>query len=307
MNEISSAIPLPVAGEGNGIMKSKNSMGKDDFMKLLMTQLRHQDPLNPMDGQQFAAQLAQFSQLEQLTNIGTGIQNLRTGMSDGSKLQALEMIGKKVTAAGNETEMRPGGNSILSYTPKADVTPVKATIYDAGGKLVRELDIVRKPGSADEGQVAWDGKDQDGKQLPAGHYSYRIVGVGQNGQGQELNSQLEGKVVGVDVDGKTPTVVVEGIGGKTRLELSKINQVTSEESAPPAAVRPEALQPQAQLAAEPRSAAPIDTVPREAVEGEAPQGEPDLAEAGEAAARESTPFSSVGGVSYARLPMGDEP
>ena len=103
MNEISSAIPAHLMEPDTAnVAKSRNVMGKDDFLKLLMAQLRNQDPLKPMDHQEFATQLAQFGQLEQLTNIGSGIQGLRTGMGEGSKLQALGMIGKRLSVTINE-------------------------------------------------------------------------------------------------------------------------------------------------------------------------------------------------------------
>src|SRR4051794_3847714 len=104
MNDITNVLPASTQTPGTESAAShqRNALGKDDFMKLLMTQLRHQDPLKPMDQQEFAAQLAQFGSLEQLTNIGAGIQNLRTGMGEGAKLQALGMIGKRVQATGNE-------------------------------------------------------------------------------------------------------------------------------------------------------------------------------------------------------------
>ncbi|MGU9537301.1 flagellar hook assembly protein FlgD, partial [Proteus mirabilis] len=82
----------------------------------LMTQLQHQDPLNPMDHKEFSAQLAQFSSLEQLTNIGNGIQGLKGEMGSDAKLQALGFIGKKVQAAGGELEFKENVTArILSH------------------------------------------------------------------------------------------------------------------------------------------------------------------------------------------------
>ena len=113
MNEIS-AMDKPIFSvEGSEAPRSKNVMGKDDFMKLLMTQIKYQDPLKPMDHHEFAAQLAQFGSLEQLSNIGAGIKGLKTGLGEGQKLQALSMIGKQVQITDNEVELKQGQGVVI--------------------------------------------------------------------------------------------------------------------------------------------------------------------------------------------------
>lgn len=83
---------------------TSSTMGKDIFLKMLVSQLKNQDPLNPLDGTDFAAQLAQFSSLEQLTNINSAIETLSGNMSalNGSQMAAL--IGSEVTAVSDDTE-----------------------------------------------------------------------------------------------------------------------------------------------------------------------------------------------------------
>ena len=71
-------------------------LGKDDFMSLMLTQIRHQDPLEPMDNTESIAQLAQFSSLEQMQNVATGVDNVLTAINSGNKAAALGMIGKYV-------------------------------------------------------------------------------------------------------------------------------------------------------------------------------------------------------------------
>ena len=110
MNELTGAIPAHLMAMPEPAER-KEGMGKDDFMKLLMTQLQNQDPLNPMDHQEFATQLSQFASLEKLTQIGGGIEKLQGGMGEEAKLQALGMIGKQVKAGSSEltlTESKPG-------------------------------------------------------------------------------------------------------------------------------------------------------------------------------------------------------
>ena len=74
----------------------KNTLGKDDFLKLLTTQLQHQDPLQPMDSQAFIAQLAQFSSVEQLTALGTRLDTLLVAQASANQLQTASLVGKEV-------------------------------------------------------------------------------------------------------------------------------------------------------------------------------------------------------------------
>ncbi|MDP7421258.1 MAG: flagellar hook capping FlgD N-terminal domain-containing protein [bacterium] len=76
-----------------------NSMGKDDFLHLLITELRYQDPLEPMDNQDFIAQMAQFSSLEQMTNVNTNLQLLMEAQQAATTASAISMLGKQVNAA----------------------------------------------------------------------------------------------------------------------------------------------------------------------------------------------------------------
>lgn len=240
MDALSAAIPSHLmADPSKDLPKAKNAMGKEDFMKLLMTQLQNQDPLKPMEHQEFAAQLAQFGSLEQLTNIQKGIEGLHTGIGDGAKLSALSLIGKKVQAIGNQLDLLEGQEVSMKYGAKEGVTPVKAAIYTEGGKLVRELDVSRAEGA----EVKWDGKDQEGKTLPSGKYTFRVQGVDKSGQAQELGTELSGRVTGVEMEGKNPILIVESGSGKTKLELGRVNQVSIDDKSEEKAQKPGATTP----------------------------------------------------------------
>jgi len=201
-------------------------MGKDDFLKLLMTQLKHQDPLNPMDQKDFSAQLAQFSSLEQLSNIGSGIKDLRSGIGDETKLNGMAMIGKTVQASGNEVELVSGQPVNLKIdTGSGDVQPTRVSIYDGGGKLVRDLALDKNLMSGD---IAWDGKTQEGMELPSGRYTFRVAAVDRQGQPREINPELTGRVTGVDLGGKEAVLLVQTARGQSRIEMSKIHHVSAE-------------------------------------------------------------------------------
>jgi flagellar basal-body rod modification protein FlgD len=94
-------------------------MGKDDFLHLLVTQLKAQDPLNPMDSTAFTAQLAQFSSLEQLQNINSTLGTLNASQAESTNSQAVQFIGKTITAVGDSLEVRNGQSEDLHFSLNA--------------------------------------------------------------------------------------------------------------------------------------------------------------------------------------------
>jgi len=199
-------------------------MGKDDFMKLLMTQLRYQDPINPMNHQEFATQLAQFSSLEQLSNIGQGIQGLKTGMSEQAKAQAIGLIGREVKATGGQVHLGATGPVGVSL-PSAGPRPVKAVVIDGSGRLVREIEI---PKSAENARLEWDGKDGNGTRLPAGKYAMKVFGVDTEGQSREVQGEVGGTVTGIDLAAESPVLILRTEGGaSTRVDLASIASVST--------------------------------------------------------------------------------
>jgi flagellar basal-body rod modification protein FlgD len=231
MSEINNlGIPKNLMMEDQSIPKAaKNVMGKDDFMRLLMTQLRNQDPLNPMDHKEMATNLAQFGSLEQLQNIGTGIQGMKNSFNDGRKMDVLNYIGKKVQATGNEVNLMEGQAVRLQYMTKDGVQPVKADIIDPNGKPIREMML---NGKTDGSSIEWDGKDSNGQAVPAGKYTFRVIGVDNKGQGVDLSTEMSGKVTGVDMQGETPLLIVQTEKGKVRLEMSRIRSIDSFDDKP---------------------------------------------------------------------------
>ena len=204
----------------------KRVMGKDDFLKLLMAQLRQQDPLNPLKHEEFATQLAQFSSLEKLTTIDKGIESLHESQGSESRGQALSMIGREIEASGREVHLQEGQPLSLNIGGDENAHPVKASIFDRQGTLVREFDLSRR--QADQTELSWDGKDQEGTALSSGSYNFRVFGVDAKGVSKELNTGISGKVVGVDMQGKDPILVVETATGKARVGFDKVSSVSLE-------------------------------------------------------------------------------
>jgi len=175
-------------------------MGKDQFMKLLIAQMQNQDPMNPMDGSQMAAQLAQFSSLEQLQEIN----NTLTGQtsSQGTLLGAIQStaaitsIGHTVVATGNQIEI---GGSVPTSTVTADfgssATTATLHIYDASGNEVGS----RALGAVNGGRQTIDLGDAT-KGLGDGNYTYSIDAKNAAGDPVSVTTYMTGRVTGVSSD-----------------------------------------------------------------------------------------------------------
>ncbi len=166
------ASPFSLSGvstEGAGV--GKKTIGKDQFLRLLTTQMQYQDPLNPMDGTNFTAQLAQFSSLEQLSQVNGNLESLKTDQGNLANLQTTNYLGKKVVTEGDQITVSGGSPSPAQYRLQSGAESGSLSIYDAEGTLVRVIELGRKePGVYN---VPWDGKDRNGNPVPDGEYRFQ--------------------------------------------------------------------------------------------------------------------------------------
>jgi flagellar basal-body rod modification protein FlgD len=166
IGSVTSATRGPTASAQN-----PTTLGKDDFLKLLVTQLRFQDPLNPLDQNQFLAQTAQFTSLENLQNISAGIDGLRTLLAGNSLVDSAALVGRTVRASSREVAF-DGRPLSLSFSLEAQVSSVNVDVIDASGHVVRRL--VTASAGVGASSVAWDGLDAAGHSAPAGTYTYFV-------------------------------------------------------------------------------------------------------------------------------------
>ncbi len=188
----------------------KKSLGKDDFLKLLVTQMQFQDPLKPMDNTEFTAQLTQFSSLDQLTSINDNMQKMSDNQGGLTDVQAVNFIGKEINAKGNKVYIsKDASPSTIGYNLDNDVNSVEVSISDKDGKGVRTIKI----GQQDSGNhnFTWDGKDSAGNQVSAGEYTYSITAKDIKGNSMDIPANITGTVTGVSFDNKVPYLMVGGM------------------------------------------------------------------------------------------------
>lgn len=193
-------------GAGEALLNARNRttggdrLEKDDFLKLLMTQMTNQDPLNPLDSKGMMEQFAQMGSLEQLQNINGNLDKLNKSQGDILQSTAAAYLERDVTVKGGMARVDSGAASPVEFKIPRDAN-VKVTILDAGGSPVRNLELgAQGPGSH---AVTWDGKDSDGDAVPNGRYSVQVTARSDDDTEVPVDMFQTGKVSGVRFeDGK---------------------------------------------------------------------------------------------------------
>lgn len=202
---------------------SKTTMGKDDFLRLLITQMQNQDPMDPMKGTDYAAQLAQFTSLEQLSNINTNLnQSLNaSALMTNSITNALAttFIGKDVRASADSFQYTAGATVNVGYSLPSSAESSTVKIYDSSGNLIRTL-----TGGTSNGinTLSWDGKNDKGASVGSGKYTFKVQATDQKGAALPATTYLMGKVTGVRFKSEGAFFVIDGM----EVPLSNIVEIT---------------------------------------------------------------------------------
>lgn len=204
-------------------------MGKDDFMNLLITQMRYQDPLNPADSSQFASQLAQFSSLEQLSNLNENVQagldaDYLLAQSINNTLTAT-LIGKDVKLSGNDLTNN-GDNSVkLGYNLPVQASDISIKIYNSNGTLVREIKDLEK--SEGDHKLSYDFTDNNGSKLPSGQYRFEFEVKNLQDETISIENYKFGSIDGVKFSEMGTTLMVNGVQYNLADIMEILNPVTT--------------------------------------------------------------------------------
>lgn len=187
-----------ISGLAAGSNSALNNVNFDTFLKLLVTQLKNQDPLNPLEGTEFTGQIAQFSSLEQQINGNSYLQKLLEQKDYGQQNLAATYIGKEVLVPGDIVAKVGDGDTTFGYSVAAKARSVDVSIVDEDGNTVKSFD-----GDISEGKhvVVWDGKNEAGEELPEGNYKIFVSATDADGKKVASSAYSYGKVDSVLVDG----------------------------------------------------------------------------------------------------------
>ena len=193
------------SGEMYTTTNTKTELGQEEFLTLLVTQLKNQDPMNPLQGTEFTAQLAQFSSLEQLFAINKNIADMQEGLNVQEDRNILDYIGKTIKTNDNTILIDDGIMDSIVYTLDDSLT-VNIHIYNDEGIEVRRINA----GMQDSGEhsLAWDGRNNNGEKVQNGTYTFDINAVSEDGQIIPYDSYFTGEVTGITYKDNTPFLMV---------------------------------------------------------------------------------------------------
>jgi flagellar basal-body rod modification protein FlgD len=193
---------------------------RDTFLKLLVAQLEHQDPLKPMENADFTAQLAQFSMLEQLEAMNKNLRSMvdaQQGLNGlEAKMQATSPVGKEVAIKGDTTQVHDGHATKLAYNLAAPSAHVSIEILNGAGQPVQVFEETNK--AAGQYAVPLYGKDKRAKKLPDGVYAVRVTAKDGAGQPVAVETFIQGRVNGVEYGTDQPYFLMN----KNRVAFSDI-------------------------------------------------------------------------------------
>jgi len=192
----------------------------DTFLKLLTTQLSHQDPLSPMDSTQFTNQLVQYSSVEQEININSNLEKMLTTNNSVSMASAVGYIGTTVTGVASSLPLQDG-SSQFSYTTPSGANKVTAILSDSSGNIVRAMSLDSSTGTH---TTTWDGTDSYGSQLKDGAYSVKLTATLSDGSTQDMDASVWGKVTSIGMDSSSQ---VQLFMGNVNLPLKDVIKVES--------------------------------------------------------------------------------
>lgn len=215
----------PITSSFLDSVKTSNNTGKkeeidpqDRFLKLLVTQMKNQNPLKPLDNAEVTSQIAQISTVTGIEKLNTTLQSLVSDANSRRSLEAATMIGREVLVPGSIMKLEDGeGLAGIELTEGAD--KVTMTITDSAGVKVREIDLGAK--AAGINPIIWKGDTESGAAAANGNYKF-TVSAWRDGQEINVTSLAVGKVESVSTSDKGPTLDVGDLG---HVNLSDIKQI----------------------------------------------------------------------------------
>ena len=196
------------------------SLGKEDFLTLLVAQLENQDPLDPQDNSEFIAQMAQFSALEQQITTNDYLETLISSNQAIEQLSAFNLLGQTVTAEQDSFTLSDEAVEI-GFSLDQAAENVTLAILDSSNSVVATLEI----DDVDAGTtfVSWDGTDNNGNQLDSGDYSVLATAIYSSDSSEYLTTLQRAEVTGIDTSDDTLLETSQGY-----LELSQLVSVSSD-------------------------------------------------------------------------------
>lgn len=183
----------------------KKELGQADFLTLLTTQMKAQDPTNPMDSQQFLAQLAQFSTVQGIQDLQKTVTSLASSLAAGQSLQASQLVGHAVLVPGSSGQLTTDGGMVGAVDLAQQVPDLSIKIYDSGGTQVRTIHLDDQPAGLVD--FKWDGLNDHGAGVAAGQYQLSAEGT-VDGTATKFDTYTLAKVQSVSTNASDGTITL---------------------------------------------------------------------------------------------------
>ena len=161
------------------VQDNRNELGQDDFLTLMLTQIKAQDPLKPMENAEFITQMAQFSTVSGVQELNTAFADLATAMQMNQGLQAAGLVGRTAMVEADTATLTEGQSMSGAIGLTSGASDLRVEITDASGSLIREIHLGDHP--AGLANFEWDGLDSKGLPAPDGQYLFKATAAGNNG------------------------------------------------------------------------------------------------------------------------------
>ncbi|MGJ7549716.1 flagellar hook assembly protein FlgD [Pseudomonas alloputida] len=197
-----------------------SSLGKDAFLQLLVTQMQHQNPLDPQDNGEFVAQLAQFSSLEGITSLNESVTNITSAMASSQALQASSLVGRSVIVQNDKAVVDTADSFNGQFVVPQAIDGAKITVKDKDGNTVKTIEVgEQKAGYAD---FIWDGTNSSGAKVDPGTYTF-TASTTVDGKSVQMNTLLPAKVTSVSFN--TTGEMVLNLAGVGKVSLSDVQTI----------------------------------------------------------------------------------
>jgi len=205
--------PLTSALASNATSPQKQSLGQDEFLKMMLAQLKNQDPLKPLEPAQFLGQLAQFSTVTGIQGMQSSLTALNTTLGSSSLMEGASLVGRDVLSVGNTTRLPAAGSVAAAVVAPSGASLVVVNVRDVSGALVRQFEVPADDGVVD---LVWDGNANNGQRAAAGIYSMEAVArIGS--AGQSVETMMQNRVNSVTVDPSSGALTLNTSGGAVPL------------------------------------------------------------------------------------------
>lgn len=196
------------------------NLDKDAFFKLMMAQLKNQDPTNPLQSHEMAAQLANFSSLEQMQNMNSTLTEMKNAQKPQENYQILNLIGKAVAGDSSQVIRSKGDREHdLKFDLPGDASEVSIKVRNSDGAIIRNYTM--KNLKQGENQMTWNGQDDKGNIAPVGEYQFIIEAKNSNGTKMSAKTSFEGRITGVNYSSDGPLLLV----GKQSIRMRDVKKI----------------------------------------------------------------------------------